>query len=138
MQHSLGYREAAEDVDRSERYRGNRQRREQRAVRYAGQRCNDDDRSGEDDSVDRVGGRHQRRVQRRRHLGDHFESHEDREQKYGKRADETCEFVQDWPPPSKTLPSRAITAPLATSSFMSISSTPSLIHGERSAWTLRE
>ena len=39
----------------------------------------DEQRADDDDAVDRVRARHQRRVQQRRHLRDHLDAEEDRE-----------------------------------------------------------
>ena len=115
-----------------------RERREHRTVRHTGQPGDDDDRAGKHDAVNGVSGRHQRRMQRRRHFGNHFEADEDRQHEHGQRRNELRELVQDAVPPISSAPSRAMTAPLATSSFMSTLRFPSAIHGDSSAWTLRE
>ena len=71
-EHPVGDHEAADDVDRAE---GDRDRADHVLERVVG--VADDDQPAEhDDAVDRVGLRHQRRVQGRRHLRDHLEADE--------------------------------------------------------------
>ena len=76
LEHPVGDDEAADDVRRRERDGDEADDpREPSASGAPG----DDDRAHDDDSVDRVRARHQRRVQHRRHLRDHLEAEEDRE-----------------------------------------------------------
>ena len=79
-EHPVGDHEPADDVDRPE---GDRDRADHLVERVVGE-ADDDQAAEHDDAVDRVRLRHQRRVQRRRHLRDHLEAdeggeHEDRD-----------------------------------------------------------
>ena len=79
-EHPVGDHEAADDVDRAE---GDRDRADRLLERVVGV-AEHDQAAEHDDAVDRVGLRHQRRVQGRRHLRDHLEAdeggeHEDRD-----------------------------------------------------------
>ena len=72
LQHAVRDHEAAEDVGRTENHRDEAERLRQRAVRV-GQHQHA---AEQDDAVNGVGAGHQRRVQHRRHFGDHFKAHE--------------------------------------------------------------
>ena len=80
-QHALGDQEAAEDVHRGEDQRDEAERaRPERAIVIGDQRDADrEQRADHDHRGDRVGHRHQRRVQRRRHRPDHVVADEDRQ-----------------------------------------------------------
>ena len=70
--------------------------RVERRVKSAG----DENRADEDDAVNGVGGRHQRRVQRRRNLRDHFDSDEERQdedRQFGEKG-----FAHGVPPDERT------------------------------------
>src|SRR6476469_2533182 len=126
LEHAVGDQEAADDVDRAEDDRDHEQELVEEAVDAEPQH---DDAAEDHDAVDRVRARHQRRVQRVGHLGDHREAdeagqHEDRqvlEQHY-----------------DETSPLRTTQAPLTTSSSKSGASAPSSsMNSSSSACTLR-
>src|SRR5216683_1792419 len=75
LQHPVGDDEAADDVRRREDYG---QESEDDGDRRVGGRRNEQ-RAHEDDAVDRVGARHQGRVEHRRHLGDDLDADKDRQ-----------------------------------------------------------
>src|SRR5205823_10417614 len=86
------------------------------------------------DAVDRVRPGHERRVQERRHLRDHLEAEEDREDE-----DRDLEYekgVVAHAVAASFLP--ATQAPLVISSLQSSVSSPSGARWRSSAWTLRE
>src|SRR4029079_1919031 len=84
LEHPVGDDVAADDVHRRER---DRDEAEELAERVVGL-DRDEHRADEDDPVDRVRARHQRRVERRRDLADDREADEDREDEDRQRGEE--------------------------------------------------
>src|SRR6266508_3540869 len=78
-QHAVGDDESAHDIHRPE---GDCDERDDADPRRQMRETGDDDRADEDDAVDRVRPRHERRVQHRRHLRDHLEADEDRQHQH--------------------------------------------------------
>src|SRR6185312_3241092 len=81
LQHPVGHEEATDDVDRAEHDRHGPGDLRERVRSF---RTDHQQPAEQHDSVNRVGARHQRRVQHRRHLRDHLEAdehgeHEDRD-----------------------------------------------------------
>ena len=114
-QHPVGDHEPADHVHRGQHDGDQPERPARRPVRLAG----DDDRADQDHAVDGVGARHQRRVQRRRHLGDDLEAdehgqHEDRQQ-----ADAVHQPSSGNVMPSRSAPSRVTQQPATISSSQS-------------------
>ena len=72
LEHAIGDEEAADHVDRAERDRDHQDQLGEEAGSLADQQ----DAAEQNDPVDRVGRRHQRRMQGVRHLRDHLEAHE--------------------------------------------------------------
>ena len=100
-EHPVGDQEAADDVDRAERDRDHQQHVLQHAVRLVHQQQT----AEQHDPVDRVGARHQRRVQRVRDLRDHLEAdecgqHEDRDLGNGAHV-LLLRFRSSWSPPTR-------------------------------------
>src|SRR5438876_4655054 len=62
--HALGHEKAAEHIDRHQRHRDDAEPTAPVEVRRAGR----EHRADQDDARDRIGQRHQRRMQRRRHV----------------------------------------------------------------------
>ena len=75
LEHPVGDQEAADDVDRAEGDRDRRGSTLSSALRSSAE-PEHEQAAEHDDAVDRVGARHQRRVQRVRHLRDHREADE--------------------------------------------------------------
>src|SRR5690606_24107460 len=98
----------------------------------------DEDRAGEHDAVDGVGGRHQRGVQRGRHLADHLEADQQAEHEDGEVGDELG--THESPPNAgwTTSPAWVSTTPAWIGSSRSIARAPSRIRWPRSARTLLE
>src|SRR4029079_18546591 len=134
LEHPVGDDVAADDVHRRER---DRDEAEELAERVVGL-DRDEHRADEDDPVDRVRARHQRRVERRRDLADDREADEDRQDEDGQRVEEfgghaappagaagagsSNFFVASW----TTWPPLVITVDFVTSFSKSRSSSPSL------------
>src|ERR1700678_2735449 len=78
-EHPLRHGVAAEDVERREHDQDEADHRAERRELQAGNQ----DRADQHDAVDRVRGRHQRRVQRARHAADHFDADEHRQNEDG-------------------------------------------------------
>jgi len=79
LEHAVGHHKAAEDVDRGQCHR----QEAHDGGEAEGRRAGGDDRADHDDAGNRVGHRHQRGVQRRRHLPDHVIADEDRQHEHG-------------------------------------------------------
>ena len=76
LEHPVGDDEAADDVRRPEH---DREEADDPVEGVLVRRAEDDHRADDDDAVDGIGARHQRRVEQRRHLRDHLDAEEDRE-----------------------------------------------------------
>ena len=84
VEHPVGHEEAADHVHRPEDDRDEREDLLERRVGGAG----DDHRADEDDPVDRVRPRHERRVQERRHAADQLEAEQRGEREDREAGDE--------------------------------------------------
>ena len=85
-QHALGDEEAAEDIHRGEDQSEEAEDHGERRARRDGAGPDRQQRADHDHRGDRIGDRHQRRVQRRRHvphdvIADEHRQHEDREKR---------------------------------------------------------
>ena len=150
LEHPVGDDVAADDVHRRE---GHGDEREELAERL-GRAQRDEHRADEDDPVDRVRARHQRRMERRRDLRDHGEPDEDREREDRQRGEQRVDLFggHAWPPvvgaagagsssfftaSATTAPSCVMTVAFVTSSSKSRFSSPSLTIPSSSAEMLR-
>src|SRR6266850_2235778 len=116
LEHAIGDDEAADDVCRRE-HDGDEADDERERVLVA--EAGDEHRSDNHDPVDRVRAGHQRRVQQRRHLRDHLEAEEDREDQDRQLEDEQRRVAH------AATSSRWVTqAPAVISSSQSSSSSP--------------
>src|SRR5690606_15109327 len=122
-QAAVGDHVAADDVGGTERDRGEGQHVLQHRVRRRGHQQSSD----EDDAVDGVGARHQGRVQRGRHLGDHFEPDQQAEHEDGDDDDQIRAHDR------ASLASSSATARLTTAPPW-VTSTPAWISSAGSMW----
>ncbi len=83
LQHAISDHESADDVRRRANDRDETEDRADRVVLRAGS----DDRTDQRDARDRIGRRHQWRVQQRRHARDHLVAEKRRERENVKRGD---------------------------------------------------
>src|SRR5215213_10356687 len=137
LQHAVGDQEAADHVDRAEGDRDHEQELVEEAVDLADQQQS----AEQHDAVDRVGGGHQRRVQRVRHLRDHLEADERRQHEdvqLGKQIHQALTPAACLAPSCTISPSRVMHAPEMISSSKSSVSSPSLTMRSSSDCTLRE
>ena len=137
LQHPVGDHEPSDHVGGREDHRHQPDGDGDRGVRAGG----DHDRAHQDDAVDRVGPRHQGRVQDRRHLGDDLDADEDRQHEEGHLVEE---LVAHWVAPASCLalsltisPPCVMQQPLVISSSKSRLMAPSLTRCRSRLATLR-
>src|SRR5215211_3853545 len=137
LEHAVGDQEAADHVDRAEGDRDHAQE----VVEEALGRPDQVEPAEQHDAVDGVRGRHQRRVQRVRHLRDDLEADEGGEHQDGQLGEKVHQAAipAAFRAPSWTIwPSLVMQAPAITSSSKSSDSSPSsLTIRPSSDWTLR-
>ena len=148
LEHPVGDDVAADDVHRREDHGDEREDLAERVVGLGG----DEHRADQHDAVDRVGARHQRRVERRRDLADDLEPDQDRQDEDRQGVEQGFDSgVMRWPPAPAgaagsssffdgvrtTAPPWVMTVAAVTSSSKSRWSAPSLTMLSRSVEMLR-